>query len=364
MAQVFLGMSGGVDSSAAAVLLQEQGYAVSGLHLSLLSGLPLPADRLPDDGSDARAVASLLGLPFYDMDLSPEFRATVIDYFIREYEAGRTPNPCVFCNRRIKFGAMWDAAQKLGADYLATGHYAKIRQDPATGRHLLCRGADRSKDQSYFLCRLTQEQLSRTLFPLGTLTKPEVRCLAEAHGLVSAHKRDSQDICFIPDGDYAGFIERYTGKSFEPGNFVDQEGHVLGQHKGIICYTIGQRKGLGLALHEPMYVCRIDPKTNTVVLGRDRDLWSKELTAKDFHWISGEVPTGTQRIKAKIRYRHQEQWANAEVTGPDSIHLVFDEPQRAITCGQSVVLYDGDVVVGGGTINGLCGSGSGMESGV
>ena len=181
MAQVFLGMSGGVDSSAAAVLLQAQGYAVSGLHLSLLSGLPLPADRLPDDGSDARAVASLLGLPFYDMDLSPKFRATVIDYFIREYEAGRTPNPCVFCNRRIKFGAMWDAAQKLGADYLATGHYAKIRQDPATGRHLLCRGADPSKDQSYFLCRLTQEQLSRTLFPLGNLEKSAVRALAEAH---------------------------------------------------------------------------------------------------------------------------------------------------------------------------------------
>ncbi len=188
MAQVFLGMSGGVDSSAAAVLLQEQGYAVSGLHLSLLSGLPLPADRLPDDGSDARAVASLLGLPFYDMDLSPEFRATVIDYFIREYEAGQTPNPCVFCNREIKFGAMWDAARALGADYLATGHYAKIRQDPATGRHLLCRGADPSKDQSYFLCRLTQEQLSRTLFPLGDLEKPAVRALAEAHGLINAQK--------------------------------------------------------------------------------------------------------------------------------------------------------------------------------
>lgn len=214
------------------------------------------------------------------------------------------------------------------------------------------------------LYSLTQEQLAHTLFPLGGMTKPQIREMAEEQGLINARKHDSQDICFVPDGDYAGFIERYTGKSFEPGNFVDQEGHVLGQHKGIICYTIGQRKGLGLALHEPMYVCRIDPKTNTVVLGRDRDLWSKELTAKDFHWISGEVPTSTQRIKAKIRYRHQEQWANAEVTGPDSIHLVFDEPQRAITCGQSVVLYDGDVVVGGGTINGLCGSGSGMESGV
>lgn len=237
MAQVFLGMSGGVDSSAAAVLLQEQGYAVSGLHLSLLSGLPLPADRLPDDGSDARAVASLLGLPFYDMDLSPEFRATVIDYFIREYEAGRTPNPCVFCNRRIKFGAMWDAAQKLGADYLATGHYAKIRQDPATGRHLLCRGADRSKDQSYFLCRLTQEQLSRTLFPLGDLEKPAVRALAEAHGLINAQKRDSQDICFVPDGDYVSFITRCVGHESPTGPFVDREGRVLGQHKGFIRYT-------------------------------------------------------------------------------------------------------------------------------
>ena len=237
MAQVFLGMSGGVDSSAAAVLLQEQGYAVSGLHLSLLSGLPLPADRLPDDGSDARAVASLLGLPFYDMDLSPEFRATVIDYFIREYEAGRTPNPCVFCNRRIKFGAMWDAAQKLGADYLATGHYAKIRQDPATGRHLLCRGADPSKDQSYFLCRLTQEQLSRTLFPLGNLEKSAVRALAEAHGLINAQKRDSQDICFVPDGDYVSFITRCVGHESPTGPVVDREGRVLGQHKGFIRYT-------------------------------------------------------------------------------------------------------------------------------
>ena len=266
MAQVFLGMSGGVDSSAAAVLLQAQGYAVSGLHLSLLSGLPLPADRLPDDGSDARAVASLLGLPFYDMDLSPEFRATVIDYFIREYEAGRTPNPCVFCNRRIKFGAMWDAARKLGADYLATGHYAKIRQDPATGRHLLCRGADRSKDQSYFLCRLTQEQLSRTLFPLGDLEKPAVRALAEAHGLINAQKRDSQDICFVPDGDYVSFITRCVGHESPTGPFVDREGRVLGQHKGFIRYTKGQHKGLGLAIEPPLYVLRKDPADHAVYL--------------------------------------------------------------------------------------------------
>lgn len=350
MAQVFLGMSGGVDSSAAAVLLQEQGYAVSGLHLSLLSGLPLPADRLPDDGSDARAVASLLGFPFYDMDLSPEFRATVIDYFIREYEAGRTPNPCVFCNRRIKFGAMWDAARKLGADYLATGHYAKIRQDPATGRHLLCRGADRSKDQSYFLCRLTQEQLSRTLFPLGDLEKPAVRALAEAHGLINAQKRDSQDICFVPDGDYARVIELRTGQKAMPGPFVDREGHVLGEHAGIIHYTIGQRKGLGLGIEHPYYVCEKRPEDNTVVLGPNEALFTTELDAGDFNWIAYETPPAELHVKAKIRYRQQEQPATVTQNADGTVHISFDEPQRAIARGQAVVLYDGDTVVGGGTI--------------
>lgn len=349
MAQVFLGMSGGVDSSAAAVLLQEQGYAVSGLHLSLLSGLPLPADRLPDDGSDARAVASLLGLPFYDMDLSPEFRATVIDYFIREYEAGRTPNPCVFCNRRIKFGAMWDAAQKLGADYLATGHYAKIRQDPATGRHLLCRGADRSKDQSYFLCRLTQEQLSRTLFPLGDLEKPAVRALAEAHGLINAQKRDSQDICFVPDGNYAAIAELHAGKTSESGDFVDMSGNTIGRHKGIIHYTVGQHKGLG-SFGEKLYVCRICAENNTVVLGRESDLYFAEATAEDFNWISGEVPTSPVKCGVKVRYRQKEQPATVYPTGEKSVRICFDEPQRAVTPGQAAVLYLGDTVLGGGTI--------------
>ena len=245
MAQVFLGMSGGVDSSAAAVLLQEQGYAVSGLHLSLLSGLPLPADRLPDDGSDARAVASLLGLPFYDMDLSPEFRATVIDYFIREYEAGHTPNPCVFCNRRIKFGAMWDAARKAGGGL--SGH-RPLRQDPTGSCHrpspALPGGGPLPRIRATFSARLTQEQLSRTLFPLGNLEKPAVRALAEAHGLINAQKRDSQDICFVPDGDYVGFITRCVGHESPTGPFVDQEGRVLGQHKGFIRYTKGQHKGL------------------------------------------------------------------------------------------------------------------------
>ena len=350
MAQVFLGMSGGVDSSAAAVLLQEQGYAVSGLHLSLLSGLPLPADRLPDDGSDARAVASLLGLPFYDMDLSPEFRATVIDYFIREYEAGRTPNPCVFCNRRIKFGAMWDAARKLGADYLATGHYAKIRQDPATGRHLLCRGADRSKDQSYFLCRLTQEQLSRTLFPLGDLEKPAVRALAEAHGLINAQKRDSQDICFVPDGDYVSFITRCVGHESPTGPFVDREGRVLGQHKGFIRYTKGQHKGLGLAIEPPLYVLRKDPANHAIYLGHNEDLFTSELIAGDWNWISIPALTAPMTVTVKTRYSQREAEAVAEPLSGGQVRLRFREPQRAVTPGQFVVLYDGDTVVGGGVI--------------
>ena len=313
-------------------------------------GFP-PADRLPDDGSDARAVASLLGLPFYDMDLSPEFRATVIDYFIREYEAGRTPNPCVFCNRRIKFGAMWDAAQKLGADYLATGHYAKIRQDPATGRHLLCRGADRSKDQSYFLCRLTQEQLSRTLFPLGDLEKSAVRALAEAHGLINAQKRDSQDICFVPDGDYAAAVERLTGAHSAPGRFVDTQGKVLGTHRGIIHYTIGQRRGLGIAAEAPLYVCGIDVPNNEVVLGRNEELFSTELDASGCNWISGDVPGAPLRVTARIRYRQPEQPCTVTATGPDTVHVSFETPQRAITRGQAVVFYDGDTVLGGGTID-------------
>ena len=367
--KVVVGMSGGVDSSVAAYLLKEQGYDVIGVTMQIWQD---ESTQIQEENGgccglsavdDARRVAGELGIPYYVMNFKREFKEQVMDYFIGEYRLGRTPNPCIACNRYVKWEALLKRSLDIGADYIATGHYARIEQ-LANGRYAIKNSVTAKKDQTYALYNLTQEQLSHTLMPVGDYTKDEIRSIAEKINLRVANKPDSQDICFVPDGDYAGFIERYTGKSFEPGNFVDQEGHVLGQHKGIICYTIGQRKGLGLALHEPMYVCRIDPKTNTVVLGRDRDLWSKELTAKDFHWISGEVPTGTQRIKAKIRYRHQEQWANAEITGPDSIHLVFDEPQRAITCGQSVVLYDGDVVVGGGTINGLCGSGSGMESGV
>ena len=369
MKKAIIAMSGGVDSSVAALLTKESGDECIGATMKLYNNEDIGVHREKtccslDDVEDARSVAYQMDMPYYVFNFTADFHTEVMDRFVDAYENGCTPNPCIDCNRYLKFDKMFHRMQEIGYDYIVTGHYARVEYDEKRDRYLLKKAADDTKDQSYVLYMLTQEQLAHVKLPLGGLRKDQVRVIAEKHGFINARKHDSQDICFVPDGDYAGFIERYTGKSFEPGNFVDQEGHVLGQHKGIICYTIGQRKGLGLALHEPMYVCRIDPKTNTVVLGRDRDLWSKELTAKDFHWISGEVPTGTQRIKAKIRYRHQEQWANAEITGPDSIHLVFDEPQRAITCGQSVVLYDGDVVVGGGTINGLCGSGSGMESGV
>lgn len=350
MSQVFIGMSGGVDSSAAAVLLRDAGHAVSGLHLSLLNGLPLPAGRTADSGTDARAVADTLGIPFYELDLSERFRQTVIRYFIEEYEAGRTPNPCVFCNREMKFGAMWDAAQALGADYLATGHYANIRHDPATGRWLLQRGADRAKDQSYFLCRLTQEQLSRTLFPLGGLKKPQVRDIAEAHGLITARKRDSQDICFVPDGDYVGFIARCVGHDSPTGPFIGADGAVLGQHRGFVRYTRGQHKGLGLAIEPPLYVLDKDPADHAVYLGRNEDLFTTELLADDWNWIAIPSLTRPTEYTARIRYSRQEAVVTAEPLADGQVRLRFREPQRAVTSGQFAVLYDGENVVGGGVI--------------
>lgn len=350
MAQVFLGMSGGVDSSAAAVLLRDAGYTVHGIHLSLLNGLPLPEERIPDDGSDARAVAKALRLPFHDFDLSERFRQTVVAYFIREYEAGRTPNPCVFCNREVKFGAMWDAAQSLGADHLATGHYANIIQDPTTGRYLLRRGADHAKDQSYFLCRLTQEQLSRTLFPLGGMTKPQVRELAEAHGLITARKRDSQDICFVPDGDYVSFIARCVGRPSPTGPFLDREGHVLGRHKGFIRYTKGQHKGLGLAIEPPLYVLDKDPAAHAIRLGHNEDLFTTEVIAGDWNWIAIPVLAAPMEVTVKTRYSQREALATAEPLAGGRVRLRFREPQRAVTPGQFAVLYDGENVVGGGVI--------------
>lgn len=350
MARVFLGMSGGVDSSAAAVLLRDAGYDVHGLHLSLLGALPLPEGCVPDDGADAAAAAKSLGLPFHEIDLSERFRRSVADYFIREYEAGRTPNPCVFCNREIKFGAMWEAARALGADCLATGHYARIARDPATGRYLLRRGADPLKDQSYFLCRLTQEQLSRTLFPLGGLSKPRVRALAAEAGLRNAGKRDSQDICFVPDGDYVGLIERCVGHPSPTGAFLDRNGTVLGRHKGFIRYTKGQHKGLGLPAEPPLYVLGKDPHANAILLGYNEDLFAAEAVAGDWNWISVSALTAPMEVTAKLRYSRRESAATAEPLADGRVRLRFREPQRAVTPGQFAVLYDGETVVGGGII--------------
>ena len=350
MARVFLGMSGGVDSSAAAVLLRDAGYDVHGLHLSLLGALPLPEGCVPDDGADAAAAAKALGLPFHEIDLSERFRRSVADYFIREYEAGRTPNPCVFCNREIKFGAMWEAARALGADCLATGHYARIARDPATGRYLLRRGADPLKDQSYFLCRLTQEQLSRTLFPLGGLSKPRVRALAAEAGLRNAGKRDSQDICFVPDGDYVGLIERCVGHPSPTGAFLDRNGTVLGRHKGFIRYTKGQHKGLGLPAEPPLYVLGKDPHANAILLGHNEDLFAAEAVAGGWNWISVSALTAPMEVTAKLRYSRRESAATAEPLADGRVRLRFREPQRAVTPGQFAVLYDGETVVGGGII--------------
>lgn len=352
---VFLGMSGGVDSSVSALLLQRAGYDVSGVNLRLFHNEDLGECREKTccslaDAEDARAVASRLGIPFYVFDFSQVFRDTVISDFISEYEAGRTPNPCVECNRSVKFGALLQRALALHGEFLATGHYARVERDGTTGRWLLKRGADRSKDQSYFLYMLTQDQLRRTLFPLGALHKTEVREIAEQNGLVNAKKRDSQDICFAPDGDYVSFIQRTTGRVSPSGDFVDQAGRVLGRHKGFVRYTRGQHKGLGLSIEPPLYVLDKDPSNGTILLGPDAALWTRTLTAENMNWISVPALTSPVRVTAKTRYSQREASATAEALENGGLRLTFDEPQRAVTPGQAVVLYDGETVVGGGTI--------------
>ena len=355
MARVFVAMSGGVDSAAAALLALEAGHQVSGLHARMFHpadwGLEGMEEQLRRDAADAEAVARRLGIPFYQVDCSQAFRDTVIRAFVREYQAGRTPNPCVVCNRTVKFGALLDRALALGADLLATGHYARTERD-GSGRWLLKRGTDRRKDQSYFLSRLTQDQLSRALFPLGGMEKGEIRRLAEAAGLVSARRRDSQDICFIPGGDYAAFIERAQGAPAPAGDFLDREGRVLGRHRGIIRYTPGQRKGLGLSAPEPLYVLEKDAAANTVRLGPDAALWSSVLTAEEMNWIALPELPGPLAVTVKTRSGHREAEAVAEPLPGGGCRVTFAQPQRAAAPGQTVVLYKGDTVVGGGTIRG------------
>ncbi|MDD7649087.1 tRNA 2-thiouridine(34) synthase MnmA [Cloacibacillus porcorum] len=353
--RALIAMSGGVDSSVAAFLTKEEGFDCTGATMKLFSNEDIGVEGESrccslDDVEDARSVANRLGIPFFVFNFSDNFRREVIERFIAAYKSGATPNPCIDCNRFLKFDKFFSRAKELDIGHIVTGHYAAVYYDAASRRWGLKKGTDESKDQSYVLYSLTQEQLAHTLLPLGGMSKTEVREIARDNGFINAKKRESQDICFVPDGDYAAFIERYTGEPNRPGNFVDGEGRVLGRHRGFVRYTIGQRRGLGLSLREPLYVCAKRAADNTVILGRGEELFSKSLTASGINLIACERISSPLRLRAKVRYKQREQWATVEQTAEDRLRVDFDEPQRAVTPGQAVVLYDGSCVVGGGTI--------------
>lgn len=352
-----LGMSGGVDSSVAAAVLLEQGYRVIGVTMQLWPDMK--EERKENEGGccslsavdDARRVADKLGISYYVLNFKDVFQEKVIDYFSHEYLKGRTPNPCIACNRFVKFESLLQKAISMGIDYIATGHYAKITFDEQKGRYLLKKSITDAKDQTYALYTLTQEQLSRTLFPLADFTKEKVRQLAEELELCVASKPDSQEICFVEDNDYGRYISENTDTKIISGFFVDLEGNKLGKHKGIIHYTVGQRKGLGNTFGKPMFVLAIRPEDNTVVLGEKNDVFSSELTASNLNYISIPELTGEMKVKAKIRYSAKEADALISTLNNDRVHVRFDEPQRAITPGQSVVFYNEDEVIGGGVID-------------
>ncbi|MGI6269863.1 MAG: tRNA 2-thiouridine(34) synthase MnmA [Candidatus Howiella sp.] len=351
MQKVLVGMSGGVDSSAAAALLLEAGMEVGGVTLCLCDGLPGGAapDNAGRDAEDAAAVAAALGIPHCVAAFREDFEAQVIFPFVRAYLAGQTPNPCVFCNKQIKFGVMLNYALERGFTHIATGHYVRRKTDPVSGRELLLRSADLKKDQTYMLYTLSQKQLAHSLFPLGGLQKQEVRRYAEEKGLVSAKRPDSQDICFVPDGDYAAFIERYTGEKCPPGDYVDRRGSRLGRHGGVIRYTIGQRKGLGIALGRPAFVLEKDAGSRRVVLGEEKYLFARRVAVGQVNLIAAERLDAPLRVTARLRYSQQPQPATL-FPEEDGALLEFDTPQRAATPGQSAVFYDGDIVIGGGVI--------------
>lgn len=352
--KVVVGMSGGVDSSVAAYLLKEQGYEVIGLTMQIWQK---DAEADKDGGccglsavDDARRVCQKLEIPHYVMNFRDDFKRDVIDYFLDEYQKGRTPNPCIACNRYVKWESMLQKSLQIGADYIATGHYAKVIKDEETGRYMLKQSKTLAKDQTYALYNLTQYQLEHTLMPLGEYTKDEIRKIAADIGLAVASKPDSQEICFIPDDNYPKYIEEQTGKKSKPGKFINKEGKVLGQHKGIIHYTIGQRKGLGISYGKPLFVSKINPEDNTVVLGDNEDIFNNTLYANQINLMPFDKIEGKLECSAKIRYSHRPSKCTVEMVDNDVMKCVFEEPQRAITPGQAIVLYDGEVVIGGGTI--------------
>ena len=349
--KALIGMSGGVDSSVAAYLMLKTGYSCIGATMRLFDSADAESTCCSlDDVEDACSVARRLGIPHYVFNFKDDFEEQVIRKFVACYEQGATPNPCIDCNRHLKFDRLLRRAMELGCDYVVSGHYAQIRQDETTGRYLLYKAADKAKDQTYFLACLDQQQLAHIRFPLGSLTKTEVRAIAEQNGFVNARKHDSQDICFVPDGDYVAFMERYTGKQYPAGDFLDTDGNVVGRHRGAVCYTLGQRKGLGLAMGAPVYVCGKDMEKNTVTVGPSEALFSGALRAKDWNWYPSPALTAPMQVTVKTRHSQMEQPATVYPEENGFARVEFAAPQRAVTPGQAVVLYQGDLVVGGGTI--------------
>lgn len=364
---IAVAMSGGVDSSTVAAMLREEGHTLVGLTMQLWNQRRLAGrEGMPesvqgrccslDDVYDARRVAETLGIPYYVVNHEERFERDVVRPFVEEYLSGRTPIPCSLCNSQVKFDQLLVTARQIGADLLATGHYARVEQDAATGRWLLLRAVDEARDQSYFLFGLTQEQLSRTRFPLGGMRKPEVRELARQHGLALADKPDSQEICFVPGGDYKKFLDAYLAEQGEPpedtaGELVTTDGEVVGRHAGVQNFTVGQRKGLGVATGNPLYVISIQGDQRRVVVGSEDELRSNTLRARNLNWISVDDIDAPRRVEVKIRHRHVPAPATLERSAPDEVLVTFDEPQRAITPGQAAVFYEGDLVVGGGWIS-------------